>query len=242
MKIQTKISFRNADILEILQKHGISIKQFAERSGINYASVINVISFNTLLKKESQVKFMQALQELEPSVMYEDIFGESAEKARKIFGRTNVSVNEIPDESFIRIGNLEFIDSISEDEVINKINNQDLKLIIDNNLKTLSKREEEVIKLLFGIDCSPWTLGEIGEKFELTKERVRQIKEKAIRRLKHSGRCVKLRNFIYDGIEPELTEYEEKLKKQEFREWIINWKENPNAQPKLIESPDIGSK
>ena len=54
---------------------------------------------------------------------------------------------------------------------------------IDRALTTLTERERDIIKLFFGIGASEMTLEEIGEKFALTRERVRQIKEKAIRRL-----------------------------------------------------------
>ncbi len=64
-------------------------------------------------------------------------------------------------------------------------------------LETLKEREREVIKMYFGISHSyPLTLNEIGEEFGLTRERVRQIKEKAIRRLRHRSRSRKLRQYL----------------------------------------------
>ncbi len=55
---------------------------------------------------------------------------------------------------------------------------------VDRALKQLYDREREILKMFFGIGCQEMTLEEIGAKFDLTRERVRQIKEKAIRRLK----------------------------------------------------------
>ena len=64
-------------------------------------------------------------------------------------------------------------------------------------LDTLKDREREVIKMYFGISQSyALTLNEIGEEFGLTRERVRQIKEKAIRRLRHRSRSRKLRQYL----------------------------------------------
>ena len=64
-------------------------------------------------------------------------------------------------------------------------------------LDTLKDREREVIKMYFGIDQEyALTLNEIGEEFDLTRERVRQIKEKAIRRLRHRSRSRKLRSYL----------------------------------------------
>ena len=64
-------------------------------------------------------------------------------------------------------------------------------------LDTLSAREAEVVRLYFGInEDRPFTLEEIGTKFDLTRERVRQIKERAIRRLQHSSRSIRLRPYV----------------------------------------------
>ena len=65
---------------------------------------------------------------------------------------------------------------------------ESLSTEVDRALETLTERERDIIKYFFGIGCSEMTLEEIGEKFDLTRERVRQIKEKAIRRLRHSSR------------------------------------------------------
>ena len=68
---------------------------------------------------------------------------------------------------------------------------------IDIALKSLSEKEKQVIMLYFGIDQDqPMTLEEIGDKFSLTRERVRQIKEKAIRRLRHTSRSKALRAYL----------------------------------------------
>jgi RNA polymerase primary sigma factor len=76
---------------------------------------------------------------------------------------------------------------------------QSLKEEIDRALQTLTTRESDVLKLYFGIEASAktnLTLEEIGMKFDLTRERVRQIKEKAIRRLKHSSRSSILLKYL----------------------------------------------
>lgn len=75
--------------------------------------------------------------------------------------------------------------------------NESLRIEVKRALTTLSGRESEVIKLYFGLDREhPLTLEEIGERFSLTRERVRQIKEKAIRRLRHTSRSRMLRSYL----------------------------------------------
>jgi len=72
-----------------------------------------------------------------------------------------------------------------------------LKTEIKNYLSQLTEREAEVIKLSYGIECEKSaTLEEIGEKFSLTRERIRQIKEKALRKLRLSKRSSQLRKYL----------------------------------------------
>ena len=73
---------------------------------------------------------------------------------------------------------------------------ESLSTEVDRALETLTERERDIIKYFFGIGCSEMTLEEIGEKFDLTRERVRQIKEKAIRRLRHSSRSKLLKSYL----------------------------------------------
>src|SRR5690625_5107971 len=74
---------------------------------------------------------------------------------------------------------------------------ESLRTEIERALETLTPREADVIRLYFGLgDQHPMTLEEIGETFDLTRERVRQIKEKAIRRLKHTSRSKILKSYI----------------------------------------------
>ncbi len=74
---------------------------------------------------------------------------------------------------------------------------ESLRKEIDRAISTLTQREADVIRLYFGLNGGhPMTLEEIGEKFDLTRERVRQIKEKAIRRLKQTSRSKILKSYL----------------------------------------------
>jgi RNA polymerase primary sigma factor len=74
---------------------------------------------------------------------------------------------------------------------------ESLRKEIDRAISTLTSREADVVRLYFGLNSKhPMTLEEIGEKFDLTRERVRQIKEKAIRRLKHTSRSKILKSYL----------------------------------------------
>jgi len=91
-------------------------------------------------------------------------------------------IDIIPDNSFTRPD-----EDIYTDDV--------LKSELSNTMSVLSERERKIIEMYFGIDGSPMTLEQIGDEYGLTKERIRQIKEKALRRLKNN--CDNLFDFMY---------------------------------------------
>ena len=92
------------------------------------------------------------------------------------------------------------LDVIQDDRVPmpdNILIRESLSKEIEMALTALTDREAEVVRLYFGLGREhPLTLEEIGEKFNLTRERVRQIKEKAIRRLRHTNRSKTLRTYL----------------------------------------------
>jgi len=104
------------------------------------------------------------------------------------------------DAPFIQGEENRLLDVIESEELPNPdhiLMKESLKTEIERALATLSEREAEVIKLYFGLNKDhSLTLEEIGERFNLTRERVRQIKEKAIRRLRHASRCKNLKAYL----------------------------------------------
>jgi len=74
--------------------------------------------------------------------------------------------------------------------------NESLSREIDRALSTLSEREKQIVEMFFGINHQEMTLEEIGDKFNLTRERVRQIKEKAIRRLRNNTKNKLLKSYL----------------------------------------------
>ncbi|MGE5497510.1 MAG: RNA polymerase sigma factor RpoD/SigA [Syntrophothermus sp.] len=115
--------------------------------------------------------------------------------ALKISGR-HVSM----DAPFTQGEENRLLDVISNDQQPSpdfNLMSESLKNEIERALSTLTDREAEVVKLYFGLNKEhSLTLEEIGEKFNLTRERVRQIKEKAIRRLRHASRSKNLRAYL----------------------------------------------
>ena len=91
----------------------------------------------------------------------------------------------------------EVMESTSNPKPDRELMNESLRKEIERSLTTLTVREADVVRLYFGLSgAHPMTLEEIGERFDLTRERVRQIKEKAIRRLKHTSRSKILKTYL----------------------------------------------
>jgi RNA polymerase primary sigma factor len=92
---------------------------------------------------------------------------------------------------------LDVLENDSEDKPDSGLINDSLRREVQRALSTLTQREADVVTLYFGLNGEhALTLEEIGEKFNLTRERVRQIKEKAIRRLRHTSRSKALKTYL----------------------------------------------
>ncbi|PCI93716.1 MAG: RNA polymerase subunit sigma [Flavobacteriales bacterium] len=144
---------------------------------------------------------LEQIHEREPSI-YEiaemlEITSDEVKESLKISGR-HISVDaplSADEESNT------MLDVLTEKEGLlnpdNQLMTESLRNEIERSLSTLSYREAEVLRLYYGINCkSSNSLEEIGEEFELTRERVRQIKEKALRKLKHTSRCKLLKTYL----------------------------------------------
>lgn len=121
------------------------------------------------------------------SLTYEQIMNGEADNEESY--PTCVSINEPVNHS----GDSQIIDYLSDDlsdesEIVD-IEIDKLRRVINNTLKVLDDRERGIVECYFGInrECEPMTLEAIGDRYSLTKERIRQIKEKAIRRLRHNN-------------------------------------------------------
>lgn len=96
----------------------------------------------------------------------------------------------------------DFIESENDLSPSEQVTSSDLKDRVREILKTLTPREEKVIKMRFGIDvASEHTLEEVGKDFSVTRERIRQIEVKALKKLRHPSRLKKLQSFFTKDLE-----------------------------------------
>lgn len=106
----------------------------------------------------------------------------------------------------------DFIENENDFSPVDTVTSNDLKERVREVLKTLTPREEKVLKMRFGIDvASEHTLEEVGKDFSVTRERIRQIEVKALRKLRHPSRAKRLKTFF----EKELEELAAELESEE---------------------------
>jgi RNA polymerase primary sigma factor len=171
------------------------LQALAEQSRIVRLPLNQVGSLNKINKA-----FARFEQENERTPSHEelaevlDLPKEKVADTLKVSGR-HVSVDapfvEGEDNSLLDV--LTNVDSPVADKMLI---DESLSKEIDRALTTLTERERDIIRYFFGIGCQEMTLEEIGEKFGMTRERVRQIKEKAIRRLRHTSRSKLLKGYL----------------------------------------------
>jgi len=121
-----------------------------------------------------------------------------ADRVREIFkiaqGTTSLE-KPVGDEGDSMLG--DFIQDTSQPSPYDTASRQLLKENIDEVLDSLSEREAKVLKMRFGLDgYRPMTLEEVGKEFGVTRERIRQIEAKALRKLKHPSRRKKLQDYL----------------------------------------------
>lgn len=173
------------------------LQALAERARVIRLPLNKIGSLNKISKAYSK---LEQILEREPTI--EEIskeIGISPKEIKETLKAKNKHISfDSPMTSDDDSNNLyELLPNLNTKEPDNKLINESLKKEIERALKTLTIREGDIIRLYYGINGGePLTLEEIGDEFGLTRERVRQIKERAIRRLKHISRSKRLKTYI----------------------------------------------
>ncbi|MFW5753730.1 MAG: sigma-70 family RNA polymerase sigma factor [Marinilabiliaceae bacterium] len=171
------------------------LQALAEQSRIVRLPLNQVGSLNKINKAYSKFE-----QENERKPSPEELADQLELPADKVADTLRVSGRHISvDAPFVEGEDNSLLDVLVNNDSPNAdktLINESLAREIERALATLTERESDIIKLFFGIGCQEMTLEEIGERFGLTRERVRQIKEKAIRRLRHTSRSKLLKSYL----------------------------------------------
>lgn len=171
------------------------LQALAEQSRIVRLPLNQVGSLNKINKAHSKFE-----QEHERKPSPEELAEELDLPAEKVADTLRVAGRHISvDAPFVEGEDNSLLDVLINSDSPNadrSLINESLSREIERALATLTERESDIIRYFFGIGCQEMTLEEIGERFGLTRERVRQIKEKAIRRLRHTSRSKLLKSYL----------------------------------------------
>lgn len=172
------------------------LQALAEQSRIVRLPLNRIGALNRIGKAYTNLK-----QEFEREPSHEEIANELEMDIEEISDTLKLSSKQVSMDAPFSVGEenslLDILENVQQPSPDNQLINESLKVEIRNALAALPEREAEVLRLYFGIDVDfALTLEEIGEKFNLTRERVRQIKEKAIRRLRHASKSQNLKSYL----------------------------------------------
>ena len=127
-----------------------------------------------------------------------DIAEDKIRKVMKISKEPISMETPIGDDEESNLG--DFIEDSSSESPVDNAISASLKEVTRKILSTLTEREAKVLKMRFGIDMSTdHTLEEVGKQFDVTRERIRQIEAKALRKLRHPSRSEALKSFLFEG-------------------------------------------
>ena len=189
-----KVSIRNNLIIRAIHKAGYrNVSQFCEQNGMAKTQLTELISFRTPpLTKEGEFrepakKLMEGLCAL-PTELW------TAEQLTMELKR-NTSTKEVDLNAMLSVLGinteeaLQMIEPPKPDEVLEE---KEKAQVVGEMLDSLTPREARVLRMRFGIGCEEHTLEEAGKKLNVTKERIRQMESKAMRKMQHPSRMVEL--------------------------------------------------
>lgn len=177
------------------------IRQSINRAIADQARTIRIpVHMKELISKLSKIKKKyQQDKGMEPTVEeYSKMLRMSSDRVRKILKMMQEPVSLATPVGEEEDSKLEdFIEDKNSPNPVKKTNQYRLQIELEKVLNSLTQRESEIIRLRYGIGIGyPSTLEEVGKKFGVTRERVRQIEAKAIRKLRHPSRCKSLKEYL----------------------------------------------
>ena len=173
-----------------------SILQALAEQSRNIRLPLNQVGLLNKISKESAL-FEQRNERRPTSEELSDILDIPAEKIDEALSYSGSPLSvDAPFEEGESNSLLDVLPSSDTPTTDKSLMNESLATEIDRALSTLSEREKEILQMLFGIGCQEMTLEEIGDHFGLTRERVRQVKEKALRCLRSTSRSTLLKTYL----------------------------------------------
>ena len=192
--IRAEIRFKNSAFWSALEKGGYkSMAEFSRKANIRYDKLLAYANLRYIFENDRDTRqVMMALLQSDEWTLFDQY-----EKVIRKEGGVKKIVTDIPIDKMVSLENRSVLMLESPYGVDESMVKESLEEEVAAVLDTLKDRERDVIRMYFGIgQYRPMDLNEIAEKFGLSRERTRQIKEKAIRRLRHRSRTYTLAGYI----------------------------------------------
>ena len=192
--IRAKRNLSNTAFWTALENNGYkSMAEFSRQTKIRYEKLLAYANLRYIFEDDRDARqMMMALLQSDEWSLFDQY-----EKVIKKEGGIKKIVTDIPIDKIVSLENRSVLMLESPDGVDESMMHESLEEEVSVVLGTLKDREKEVLKMYYGIGGEPeLNLFEIAEKIGLTRERTRQIKEKAVRRLRHSTNSVRLRHYL----------------------------------------------
>jgi len=192
--IKAEIRFKNATLMNALENSEYnSIAELSRESEISVHTLYSIASLNhTNISIENQTKLAEMLNcdVYDLFEQYEEVIKQSKDYPKKL-------TKDIPIDSMLSLSSKEVMQLESDFNTNDIDNKESLEKDMSLSLNELKDREKEVLEMHFGLNGNhPKSLDEISLEFGLTRERTRQIKEKAIRRMRHFSRSNRLKLYV----------------------------------------------
>jgi len=191
--IKAEIRFKNATFMNALEKSEYnSIAELSRVSEIPVYTLYHIASLNhTNISTENQIKLAEMLNcnPYDLFEQYEEVVKQSKDYPKKL-------TKDIPIDSMLSLSSKEVLQLESDYNTDDIDDKESLEEDMSYLLNTLKDREKDILKSHFGIGEVPMSIGEIATLYNLSYDRVRQIREKALRRLRFRSRVGLLKKYV----------------------------------------------
>ena len=194
---RVKVSVRNNLILNAIEDFGYTkISKFCEEHGLNTVSVRLLVQFRKR-PIEPDGEFCKVAKDLMEVLGAAPTDLWTAEQLELCLPKNSIE-KEIGQRALDKILGMDNGELLAIETPDEKLSNRERKVVLINALETLTPREQYVLVSRFGLGCEEQTLEEISEDIDVTRERVRQIEAKALRKLRKPYHINKLQEVFYD--------------------------------------------
>ena len=197
--VRLEARLKNAELIGAREIAGLTIKETAERIGISYGYYLDCESMRAYPSEETQGKICEFYRNSGVFLLEEDVFPKELKKLD--LKRKYIGEKTIPKVELLSLSTGEFdrkLLPVVGGEIEKKVEDDELHAKLNRILSKLSHRQEQIIRMRFGIDEESKTYEKIGKIFDVSRERIRQIEKEVMQKLEYYSKKENLKSF-YKG-------------------------------------------